>query len=316
MKMWIIIAFVLIVAGLILFAGVMTVNGWDFAKLNTSKLVENTFEIDGEFDCLDISETTADIEFVLSADGKCRVICVENEKMKHSSNVENRTLKIETIDSRKWYDYIGIFFGSPKITVFLPEKAYSNLSIDIDTGDIVIPSDFIFDNIDIDGKTGDVDCYASALNKINIKLSTGGFVGESINAEQINVSTDTGNVVFESVTAKNGVNIDVDTGKVTFTNVRCGELDADIDTGDIVLKNVVAEAELKVKTSTGDVRFENSDAAHIAVETSTGDVEGSLLSDKIFDVKTSTGRINIPDSQGERKCKITTSTGDVHITIE
>ena len=59
MKVWLIIAGVLVVAGLLLFVGVMSVNGWDFSKISTSRYVENTYEISGTFENISINETTA-----------------------------------------------------------------------------------------------------------------------------------------------------------------------------------------------------------------------------------------------------------------
>ncbi len=316
MKVWLIIAGVLVVAGLLLFVGIMSVNGWDFSKISTSRYVENTYEISGEFDDIVIDEKTADIEFVLANDGKCKVVCFESEKMKHTAGVENRILNIDIEDSRAWYDYIGINFGSPKTTVYLPEKAYKNLCIDVDTGDVVIPDSFVFDNIEISGKTGDVSCYATVLHSIDIELDTGSFKGEKIVAEQVRVSTDTGKVVLREVTAKESINIEVDTGKVELTDVKCGALDVQSDTGKIILKNVISDTTFSLKTSTGDVIFEKSDAAQITVKTSTGSVSGSLMSDKIFDADTSTGNIRIPQSKGDQMCKITTSTGNIDIRIE
>ncbi len=316
MKVWLIVAGILVLAGLLLFAGVMSVNGWDFSKISTSRYVENTYEIRGDFEGFNINETTADIEFVLSNDGKGKVVCVESEKMKHTVGTENMILNIDIVDSRAWYDYIGINYGSPKTTVYLPEKSYKDLCIDVDTGYVVIPDDFVFDNIDVNGSTGAVNCMATVLNKIDIELDTGSFKGEKIVAEQVNVSTDTGKVVLSEVTVKDSINIDVDTGKVELTDVKCGALEAQSDTGKIILKNVVSETALSLQTSTGDVIFEKSDAEQITVKTSTGSVSGSLLSDKIFDTKTSTGKIRVPQSKGSQMCKITTSTGNIDIRIE
>lgn len=316
MKVWLIIAGVLVVAGLLLFVGVMSVNGWDFSKISMSRYVENTYEISGDFEGININETTADIEFVLSNDGKSKVVCVESEKMKHTVDVENKILNIDIDDSRAWYDYIGINFGSPKTTVYLPEKSYKELCIEVSTGAVVIPDNFVFDNIDINGSTGIVSCMATALNKIDIELDTGSFKGEKIVAEQVNVSTDTGKVVLREVTAKDSVNIEVDTGNVELTDVTCGALDVQSDTGKIILKNVISETAFSLRASTGDVIFENSDAAQITVKTRTGSVSGSLLSDKIFDADTSTGDIRVPQGKGDQICKITTSTGDIDIRIE
>ena len=63
------------------------------------------------------------------------------------------------------------------------------------------------------------------------------------------------------------------------------------------------------------MNFEASDAASIFVETDTGDVKGSLLSEKIFIINTDTGKKEVPESTTGGRCKITTDTGDIKITI-
>ena len=62
--------------------------------------------------------------------------------------MENDTLVIELADTRFWRDYIGFRLGSPKITVYLPDTEYDTLTVDEDTGDIDIPGNIAFRNID------------------------------------------------------------------------------------------------------------------------------------------------------------------------
>ena len=61
--------------------------------------------------------------------------------------------------------------------------------------------------------------------------------------------------------------------------------------------------------------FKDSDANTIDIEATTGNVTGNLLSDKTFDVKSNTGRVNVPETTGPI-CKIRTSTGDIVLTIK
>ena len=82
------------------------------------------------------------------------------------------------------------------------------------------------------------------------------------------------------------------------------------------MKNVVATGTISIKSDTGDVRFEGSDAIEISVKTDTGDVTGTLLSEKVFITETSTGSINVPKTTSGGKCEITTSTGDINISIK
>ena len=61
--------------------------------------------------------------------------------------------------------------------------------------------------------------------------------------------------------------------------------------------------------------FDKLDAENLEIETGTGDVRGTLLSSKIFMVKTSTGDIDVPETTTGGICKVKTSTGEVYIRI-
>ena len=295
-KIWLMTAAALVALGGILFAGVMANYEWDFTKLSTVTYVTNTYEAHGEFDEISIHVDTTDIEFVPTEDGDCRIVCFEAEKARHSVTVQNGSLTIKMRDTRNWYDHVCISLGSPKMTVYLPQKEYSALFIATDTGDIHIPKDFTFESIQIDGNTSEVDCFASVADLLEIELRTGDIHIDSITAEQVNLTTTTGEITVNDATTKNGIDIKTDTGTIT-------------------LKNVVAAGSLSVKSDTGDVRFEDSDAAQISIKTSTGDVTGTLLSEKVFITDSSTGRISVPKTTAGGKCEITTDTGDIRIDI-
>ncbi len=275
-KIWLFTAAVLVVLGLTLLAGVVLIYDWDFTKLGTVTYVSNTYKVNDTFDEISINVDTTEIEFVPTEDETCSIVCFEAEKAKHSATVQNGMLVIETIDTRKWFDYIGISFGSPKMTVFLPQNEYASLCIEANTGDINI---------------------------------------NSITAHQVNLATTTGKISVNSLTAKNSFNIQTDTGKMKLNNVSCSDLVAESDTGTITLKNVVATGSFSVESDTGDVEFEGCDAAQIFVKTSTGEVTGRLLSEKVFIAETSTGEINVPKTTSGGKCEIITSTGDIEINV-
>lgn len=315
-KIWLVIATCLVIAGLLLFAWAMSALNWDFTKLSTAKLESNTYEIKEAFSSISIDVNTTEIEFVLTDGEECRIECYEFEKEKHTATVQNGTLVIGTINNRKWYDYIGIFLGSPKMTVYLPEDQFASLSIDTDTGDILIPADFSFDNLKIEGDTADVECLASVSKNIEIELDTGCINLDNIPAGKIDLSTSTGKIQLNSVTADGNIEIETDTGSVKLTDVTCTDFTAEGDTGTITLKNVFATGKFRIENDTGNVRFENSDASQIYVKTSTGNVTGSLASDKVFITQTSTGKISVPKTTTGGTCEIKTSTGDIDIIIK
>ena len=81
------------------------------------------------------------------------------------------------------------------------------------------------------------------------------------------------------------------------------------------MKNVIASEKFFIERDTGDIELEGIDAAEISIKTSTGDVEGWVLSEKVFIPKSSTGDIDVPKTVNGGRCEITTSTGDIEISI-
>lgn len=314
-KIWFVIAASLVIVGLIMFAVVMTANNWDFAKLGTGKYETNTYGITEEFHSISIKTDTADILFIATDDETCKVVCYDQENIKYSVNVQDGKLVIDTADDREWYEYIGMNFNTAEVTVYLPANEYTSLYIKESTGDIEIPKEFKFADVDISVSTGDVKFYASALELIKIKASTGSIRVENISAGALDLSVSTGKVTVSDLDCTRDVNIKVSTGKSNLTDIRCRNLTSRGDTGDISLKNVIVTEKLSIKRSTGDVRFDRSDAAEIFVQTDTGEVTGSLLSDKIFIARSDTGRVNVPKTVTGGKCEITTDTGDIRITV-
>ena len=294
-KIWLITAGSLILVGCIIFGGVMTMFDWDFTKLSTAKYETNSYNINEDYTDISITTDTAQIVLVPSKNEESSVVCYEQKNIKHSVKVENGTLLIEVVDTRKWYEYIGINFRTPKITVSIPQGEYGKLLINGKTGDVKTHKDFKFESIDISISTGDVKNYSDAAQSVKIKTSTG-----DIGVERISAST---------------LDLSVSTGKVTVSDVECKTLTSSGNTGDITLKNVIATERFSIERSTGDVKLNSCDAAEILVQTDTGDVTGSLLTDKVFITGTDTGSIDVPKTTSGGKCEITTDTGDIKITV-
>lgn len=312
-KIWLLIATSLVLIGCILFAGVMTTLKWDFMELATANYETNTYEISESFDSISMNTDTADITFALSDDGKCRVECHEEENAKNSVTVEEGILNIRLIHER--VGYFGLNIGSPKITIYLPETEYTSLFIDESTGDIEIPKDFSFNNVDISLSTGDVNFNASASEMIKIKTSTGDIRVENISGGTLDLSVSTGKVTVSSVTCEGDITVGVSTGKTYLTDTRCKNVISSGRTGDISLDNVIAAEKFSIERSTGDVKFDVSDATEIFVKTDTGDVIGSLLTDKVFITQTDTGNVDVPKTVDGGRCEVNTNTGDIEITV-
>lgn len=297
-KIWLIIAGILVVLGPILIVCALASNG-GLSFFNAGEFDAVTQEIGSTFDQISVDTDITDIMIATADEKQCRIDMSGPGKIQHTAQVQNGTLVIRSTDTRQWYERLFPFtsiFPIPKIVVSLPEQEYCSLQVNTNTGNVQIKDGLIFDSVTVNGETADVGCSADVTD-LNIKLTTGDVVLHDTEAGKAAIETSTGNIHFDSVTAKGNISV-----KAT--------------TGDITLKDTIAENDLRIQSSTGEVRFEGCDASDISVKTSTGDVTGFLLSDKVFITATTTGDVNVPKTTSGGKCEITTNTGDIIIDIK
>ena len=277
LKFWVIIATSLITIGFIIFVGVMSMLKWDFNKLSFNKFVTNEYKLSDTFENISIKTVTADITLIPTDEQLSKVVCLEDKKSKHTVMVKDNTLMIDNVDTRKWYNHLGLHFKTPKITIFLPKGAYNALTINNTTGDIKIPADFTFINTNISVTTGDIFLESSVSDSIKCKSTT---------------------------------------GDITLSGIRCGTLAASVTTGDVEMKDVIANGKITIHQCTGDVNFADCDANALFIKVTTGDVKGSLLSGKLFKAKTTTGKVEVPQSVSGGVCEVKATTGNIKIAIK
>lgn len=287
----------------------------DFSKISALKLVTNEHRIDDQYQNISVTTDTAEVTFVITSNSDTSIVCNEQKSAKHSVTIKDNTLSIELTDTRKWYEYIGIFTETSKITVYLPQAEYGILAVKGHTGDVNVPENLKFQSIDIEETTGNVTCNASASESIHIKTSTGNIQAENMSAGKIDLSVSTGKITASNISCSGDITVNVSTGKTKLSNIQCGNFDSTGDTGKISLDNVISSGKFSIERSTGEVEFNDCDAVEVFIKTDTGDVEGSFLSDKIFIVETDTGDVDVPKTVIGGKCEIVTDTGDIEIAI-
>ncbi len=333
-KNWLIAAMALILAGAAMFTAALALCGWDITKLGTVDYVETTLEPSGDFESISINVYTTDLRLLPSEDGKCRIVCYEDEKVSHTAEVKDGTLVIDTEDTRRWFNFISVSFTSPTMEVYLPKNEYEYLDISTDTGAVYLPNNFTFESINIDGNTGSVVCYASTKKDMDFELDTGPILlcdfsagsmklktdtgriklnGGTV-AEYIDVEASTGEVSLENITCRD-LRAKADTGRVSLNGVTCNDLHAETDTGSIALENVVGSGKFELISDTGHIGLNGCDAAELYIETDTGSVSGELLTDKIFFAESDTGRVSVPKSMTGGRCEIKTDTGSIEMEV-
>ena len=329
---WFVIGGVLILVGATIFCTVMSILNWNFLALDTNKYETNVYESDESVGDVKMDLTTADVTFLASEDGKIKVVCYENSKNKHSVRVKNGVLSIGNNDLRKWYNYIGINFDSPKVTVYLPSNNGFGLEMNITTGDVKIAKEFKLFDVDIHASTGDVECLAySAKNikiegttgdvkiagteakSVEIKVTTASCSLENVKLERVKMVCGTGNITLNNVAVESFASLHTSSGDIAMKELTVGESTyIHTTTGDVKFKGGFG-AELSVEATTGDVMFDNFDANKMDIKTTTGSVTGILRTSKHFMVNTTTGDVNVEKYWRGYECNVRTTTGDVSI---
>ncbi|MBO7293601.1 MAG: DUF4097 family beta strand repeat protein [Clostridia bacterium] len=291
-KNLLITALVLILVGGAAFTVLLARCDWDLTNLSGGEVETHEYAITEGFDTVKIFADTADILFLPSEDGICRVVTRDHRDITYTPTVEDGTLRVGHSDERAWYDHITFFGGRSTVTVYLPAGEYAALTVDTSTGDVEIPRDFTFGQMEVTLSTGDVTCSATVLGKATVTASTGDITLADLSAGELALS--------------------VSTGDITLSGVTCGSLVSKGNTGDIRLTGTLVAGTLSIERSTGDVTLDGCDAAEVFIKTSTGDVGGRFLTDKVFLVDTSTGDREVPRTTSGGRCEIITSSGDIY----
>ena len=295
-KIVLVIAIALIIAGAVLALVTLASVGFDTGKLGAGKFETKTYTPEGDLSSLEISLRISDVTVRVTTDGVLRVECYETEKQPHTVTLADGKLTVTATDQRKWYEKISVFSKSPKVTVYVPAGEYESLALETDTGDVEMTGGTYRASVKI--KTGTGDVSASAFKA----------------AGDVGIRTNTGKVTVSDATCAD-LSVETDTGKVKLTNVNCAALTVETDTGFVTLINVVGTGDAKIETDTGDVRFDRCDAANYRVRTSTGDVEGTIRTEKVFFASSRTGKTDVPHTRSGGDFDASSSTGDIEITI-
>ena len=284
-------------------------------SLDANHTITKEFKIEEDVAKFDIDLDTADLEFKAADANEAKVVLEEREKMYHETSLKDGTLKITALDKRAWHEKI-FSWGSMKVTIYVPNGEYENLKIKISTGNVIVPDGYTFNNVTSYASTGNLSFKADVKDKLEIKSSTGKIDLSDFKAKNIVATASTGDFRLNNLEVEEKIEIKSSTGDIKLNGVKAHDYQSKSSTGKVVFANTIIANHIEVKTSTGSVKFEDSDADTLKIKTDTGDVKGTLLTSKIFYVKSDTGKTNVPPSTTGGLCEIETDTGDINIQIK
>ena len=302
----------IIVLSLVAIAGVFLAIGIANGK---EEEIINTYEIE-DFSSFEINISTSNLEFIPTNE-RGKVICHETEKLCHKVSVNDDTLHITSNleENKKWYEFISFGGVQKKVEIYIPVKNYGTLNIYASTGNIKIPADFEFENVFIILSTGNVEMASKVINEIKITTSTGNQNLNNISATHVVLDASTGNININNLNATKDIRINSSTGDIIASNIIGENLTIEASTAKVNLTNVVISNHMRIETSTGDITLTDCDSLTAEIKASTGNISGNFLTYHKYEVSTSTGKINIPESHNDAGLYILkTSTGNITIS--
>lgn len=313
----------LIVSASLLVAGLaIAALGVAFMWKNSHFLSKNTFksetvDVTEEVGSINVFATTCDVIFEVSPDGSSYVSALIPEKCELEAFITDNVLHVNVKDTRKWYDHIGISFGtdSPNVVIYMPKGEYEDLTVNVTTGDLKTSEDHSFTSLSFEASTGDAVISSPVKELLVANVTTGDVTVGGTSPSLMEIKATTGDVKIQHVSNSGKITAKTGSGDITLSSMRSNELDIKTTTGDITLNDVIAAEITHVETTSGYVSLTAFDSKAIYIDVTTGDVKGELLSGKTFTTDTTTGDVRVPYSTEGGVCDIKTTTGDIIITL-
>lgn len=305
----IIFGVILVVAG----AGVAAA-GYKYYKVD--KMIENTITLDDTYDKMSFKIETANLTIEKSTESTTKIVFTETKKITHEAKIIDNTLTVTVNDTRKWYEKIFNFNDFKiKAIAYIPAAEFESLTVDTATGNVNVPSDFTFENVNLKSSTGNIEFKAIVNDKLEASASTGNITISDSKPQNIVASASTGNINISNVEVVEKIEAKTSTGNISIKDSKATDLYVRLSTGNITLTNYVSSNSMELIASTGNIKFDRVDANTISAKTSTGSIKGTLLTGKTFDAESDTGKVTVPLGTTGGLCKLRTDTGRILIEL-
>lgn len=297
------------------------------------EIIQKKYDISDLFDDIFVNVINADIKVKASENGEYGVEFFGEEVEEPTVSVQNNTLSV--ISNEQLGSFLNKFISSDSvITITLPERKYSDLSLSSKSGDISVLPGLEFERAKCENVSGNIKIESQVRKKCELKTMSGDAAVKFSGCEEITAETVSGDITCSYLENSGSLEMKTVSGNISLTAVKAvslqlrstsgdillskaelsSQLIADSISGNISLKEIKADS-INTKTTSGDISLIKSDASSLLFKSSSGDISGSLLSGKSFTAQSTSGDIRVPSSSGGGTCEARTISGDIKFTI-
>lgn len=201
-------------------------------KAKLGNIVENTVELEDEFNQMDIELSIAELRVEYGE--KASVYYKLPEKLVPEINVKDGTLNMSNKDSSK--DYVGNIKDYTNadyyVTLTLPvNSTYTKINIDIDCGSMALAK-LVVDDFTLDADLGNVELEGLESDSAKISADLGNIKLKSVEAKRFTIEADCGNVEIDGIDVSE-ISVENSMGNVKLENAKFKNGVFSLDMGDL-----------------------------------------------------------------------------------
>lgn len=297
-----VIAAVLLVAGILLFAAGFSMAGFHLGNLGTGgDYTEKTYDSDQKFTAVTVEDANTDIEIGLSRDGALHMTYRENGENHYDITDGGGVFRVVKQNSRKWYGNIfNMNFEKGTLSLSLPAGFTGSLTVKTSNSRVSV--------LDIGASETDIRTSNGKIEAENIRTEGPAEFGTSNGSINISDSVIGGDLVCRT-----------SNGKIGIEKTACANADAETSNGTVSAFSLDSDGRIGIENSNG--RIEVGDigfVTELSLRTSNGSVRGEIpgsLAGYTVSSRTSNGKNSLPESMksGDKKITVITSNGDIDI---
>ncbi len=313
---FLIIACAVLLCGIAVSGAALWYTDFDFTSLDDISKRE-ILESSAVINYINIDSENAVVNIMPSVGNNCIVEYVGADKDICSASVSTGNLMVTQKNAPESWGFAAPRFSEVRIDIYIPDSYYELFNVKSKSGSVSVYDGFSCRKTHIETESGSVNISFSDSDSGTVEISaeSGSVTARGIrDCESVCLKTESGRIDIADIYT-DYLRVETESGRQELSDIHAVRTDIASESGSVSLKNAVSQAFLNISTKSGAVSLNGADSSEINIETVSGRVEGSLISPKIFDVKSSSGKITVPKSQGRSLCNIRTLSGSVNIEI-
>lgn len=301
------------IAGTVATAG--AAGGFSF---NTKEVFDEKIIANKDIKNIEIDLSSADLVLHQTSDEDIKVELNGKANKKYSDRFQldvdenGETLDIRLSGEDRIEFNFGINIVDTNVDVYLPERVFDRIYAKTSSGDIEASSIEAMDIV-LNSQSGDVGMDSStAEGKTVLKTSSGDIQSLSNSAAAFDIKSSSGDLMIRDQKAKETI-LHISSGEINIANA-AGDVKADSSSGDINIENKKLTGNIDAEASSGEITIElDENPNSLAVDYKGGSGEGTIDLDGLSYEEKSEDEIKGKIGSGKYTIKARTSSGDFQL---